>query len=176
MDSIDKGLAAIKAFSMLEEQIRSGLETQTFHPDPERCGLHLLMLDASVPYPNYPWHPLDNHLMKPAILLETSFNKEMWGSVDYSQICRGKARISWRTQMSSREVVKLHPGLLQPGDAKYAGAVYYHGLVIAASGVKSFWDEAISMNLGALAHAFILEEMEAIEADPTIDIIPSMFR
>ena len=78
--------------------------------------------------------------------------------------------------MFSGEVVKLHPELLEEGDAKYQGAVYYHGLVVSCSGVKSWWDEALSMSIAAAAHAFMLEQMEEISSNDSVDMIGSFFR
>jgi len=68
----------------------------------------------------------------------------------YDEIARAKARLSARTGMNSREVLLLHPELLQPGDIKWWGSVVNSSIIVAASGLESWEDEAICKVVSAL--------------------------
>lgn len=62
----------------------------------------------------------------------------------YYQIALSKATISWRTGMPSREVALFAPHLLRKGDTPYYGGVVRDGLIVAASGVQSYFDEMVA--------------------------------
>ena len=66
------------------------------------------------------------------------------------KIARSKAEISWRTGLSSREVVTSHPEYLRPGDTIHPGSTIRGGLIVAISGFPpDQHDESLS---GKLAH------------------------
>lgn len=55
-----------------------------------------------------------------------------------------KAKLSWRTKLSSREVQESAPHLLAVGDTKWGGSVFRHGLAVGFSAVQAVYDEMIA--------------------------------
>ncbi|OCZ81142.1 hypothetical protein A9G00_05595 [Achromobacter xylosoxidans] len=86
-----------------------------------------------------------------AILYEESVGDPRRWDADYGAFARGKARLSWRTGLSSHEVLMLRPHLLQAKDAPVWGSVCIDGIVVAASGANPWFDEAFA---AAVAHLF----------------------
>lgn len=78
-----------------------------------------------------------------AILHEHSINRAAWDA-DYAHFARAKARLAWRTGMDSHRVQTLEPQRLQSGDTLLWGSVCMDGIVVAASGMQPWYDEAIS--------------------------------
>ena len=97
----------------------------------KRPCLHVLTLNPTVPYS--PDTPLP-------ILFERSINRGAWEK-PYHSFAEGKARISWRTGLTSREVVLCKPHLLLPGDIRFWGSAIVNGIISAASAVESCFDE-----------------------------------
>jgi len=89
----------------------------------------------------------------------------------YDAYARGKAAITWRTGMTSREVIESHPHLLIQGDAKYAGSAIYRGIITAASGVEDHYDEMFAGMYAVTCHGLVMTKMKAIKADPAIAFI-----
>lgn len=86
-----------------------------------------------------------------AILYEESVGDPQRWDADYGAFARGKARLSWRTGMSSHEVVVARPHLLQAKDSMVWGSVCVDGIVVAVSGANPWFDEAFA---AAVAHLF----------------------
>ena len=85
-----------------------------------------------------------------AILYEQSIgDPEKWDA-DYGAFARGKARLSWRTGLSSHEVVALKPHLLQAKDSPLWGSVCLDGVVVGVSGANPWFDEAFASAVAAL--------------------------
>lgn len=62
----------------------------------------------------------------------------------YDKIALAKARVSWETGLTSRQVQQDAPHLYRSGMTKWGGAVIENKLVVAFSGVQAVFDEAIS--------------------------------
>lgn len=75
------------------------------------------------------------------IARDTFGNVNEWDH-DYEEIATKKAALTARTGLSSREVQLLHPELLQPGDTSFWGSVISGDVIVAASGVEPYIDEA----------------------------------
>lgn len=80
---------------------------------------------------------------------------------DYQEIASKKAELSARTGLSSREVQLLHPELLQYGDTCFFGSVICGDIVVAASGVEAYFDEAcakivLTIILALIEHKIVL--------------------
>lgn len=65
-------------------------------------------------------------------------------SLKYTKIAVAKARISWQTGLSSRQVQQDAPFLYREDMAKWGGSVIENGLIVAFSGVQAIFDEAIA--------------------------------
>lgn len=100
-----------------------------------------------------------------AILYEESIgNPEEWDA-DYGAYARGKARLSWRTGLSSHEVLALKPHLLQAKDALVWGSVCQEGIVVAVSGANPWFDEAFARSIAALFKAIVQGRCDAAFKD-----------
>lgn len=83
-----------------------------------------------------------------AILYSGFYNpEEQEPQYSFQNFAEMKAEVSWRTGLSTRVVVQLHPEMLQNGDIRYAGAIVYGGFVVAVSGLDDFDDEAIALQI-----------------------------
>lgn len=84
---------------------------------------------------------------------------------DYQEIASKKAELSARTGLSSREVQLMHPELLQYGDTCFFGSVICGDIVVAASGIEAYFDEAcakivLAIILGLIEHKIVLLRTE----------------
>lgn len=85
---------------------------------------------------------------------------------DYYVIARGKAALTAEHNMPSREIQLMHPELLEmgaageKGDIKYWGSAILGNLVVACSGVESYFDEAFSYMIVYLWRALIQHELD----------------
>jgi len=126
----DQATEAFEAFVL--PCIRNAMEQKHVH----REHLHVVCLVPGVPFAEGAKLP---------ILFEYSIGeKSEWKQYDgktYSDFARGKAMITWRTGLSSREVVLAKPHLLIPGDVNLWGSVIIDGVIVAVSGVKPYFDE-----------------------------------
>jgi hypothetical protein len=90
-----------------------------------------------------------------AILYEESIgNPEEWDA-DYGAYARGKARLTWRTGLSTHEILALKPHLLHAKDAPVWGSVCQDGIVVAVSGANPWFDEAFARAIAGLFKAVV---------------------
>lgn len=92
-----------------------------------------------------------------AILYEHAIgDREQWDA-DYARFARAKARVAWRSGMDSHRVQALSPWTLERGDTTLWGSVAIDGIVVGASGLQAWYDEAfagaIAMCMRAMAKA-----------------------
>ncbi len=111
-----------------------------------RIALHVVILD-----PRYPYDP---NAQIP-ILKQTTYGEPDTGKWprDFAAIARSKARVCWRTGMSSRLVGESAPYLYEDGDTKFPGGVVCDGLIVAASGLDWQLDEACAHVVSAFFRA-----------------------
>lgn len=100
-----------------------------------------------------------------AILYEESIGDPAQWDADYGAFARGKARLSWRTGLSSHEVVALQPHLLQAKDSRVWGSVCLDGIVVAVSGANPWFDEAFAATVASLFKA-VVQGRRARELEP----------
>jgi hypothetical protein len=86
--------------------------------------------------------------------------EKFFGSIEvceatYKPIAHGKASISASTGLSSREVQLMRPELIEPGDVIYWGSVIQGDIIVSASGVQAFNDEAIATIVMTLIMALL---------------------
>ncbi len=86
--------------------------------------------------------PLQN-IVWPYTLFERSFGDGVEWTAKYDEIAHSKAQQLWRGQ-NSDGVTDIMPHLLYQGDTPYWGGVKRHGIVVAFSGVQSYFDQMIS--------------------------------
>lgn len=95
-----------------------------------------------------------------AILYEHAVgDREKWDA-DYGAFARAKAKVAWESGMDSSAVQALRPWALKPGDTTLWGSVAIDGIVVGASGLQAWYDEAFA---GAVA--LCLRAMAKAQAD-----------
>ncbi|CAB3700018.1 hypothetical protein SB816_08155 [Achromobacter sp. SIMBA_011] len=99
-----------------------------------------------------------------AILYEQSVGDPNRWDADYGAFARGKARLSWRTGLSSHEVVVARPHLLQAKDTPVWGSVSVDGIVVAVSGANPWFDEAFAAAVAHLFKAVVRGRREAADS------------
>ena len=67
-----------------------------------------------------------------------------------ARIARSKAQIHFRTGIPSRMVHERRPHALLVGDTHFGGSYDHDGLIAAASGVQSYFDETIAATVAAI--------------------------
>ena len=67
------------------------------------------------------------------------------------RIARSKGNIHYRTGLPSEVVQQRHPHLLTKGDTAFGGSFSFNGIIVAASGLTSYWDEVIAGMVAAMA-------------------------
>lgn len=97
-----------------------------------------------------------------AILHEESLGDSAQWDADYGAFARGKARLSWRTGLSSHEVLALKPHLLLAKDLSVWGSVCVDGIVVAVSGANPWYDEAFAATIAALFKAVVQGRREGM--------------
>lgn len=135
-----------------------------------KSHLHVVVLQPGAPYVEGAELP---------ILFETSFGDredwDEWGGLSYHDFAYGKARLSWRTGLSSREVVLTKPHLLRPGDCRLWGSSVYSGVIVGVSGVQPFFDEMIAVMTSAamIGEADFYSDVMSMLRD-TPDFLPEL--
>ena len=124
---------AVEAFkTFVLPGIRIAMEEESV----ERKHMHIVCLHPNTPYSEKAGLP---------ILFDYSIGNredwEQWEGKSYQDFAQAKARISWRTGLSSREVVMCKPHLLVKGDTILWGSVVFNGVIVAVSGVQPHFDE-----------------------------------
>lgn len=129
-------LTAEQAKEAFDAFVRPSIQHAMYQEHVNKAHMHVVVLQPGVPYAEDADLP---------ILFEVSFGDkedwEKWDGKSYKEFAYGKARLSWRTGLSSREVVLTRPHLLLPGDCRLWGSSIYGGVVTGISGVQPFFDE-----------------------------------
>jgi hypothetical protein len=129
-------LTAAHANEAFDAFVRPSIQHAMHKEHVNKSHMHVVVLQPGVPYAEGADLP---------ILFEVSFGDsedwKKWEGKSYKEFAYGKARLSWRTGLSSREVVLVKPQLLLPGDCRLWGSSVYGGVVTAISGIQPFFDE-----------------------------------
>ncbi len=129
-------LTAQQALEAFDAFVKPGIKEAMFNKHLNRAHMHVVVLKPGVPFQEDADLP---------ILFEKSFGDvedwQKWDGKSFKEFAYGKARLSWRTGLSSREVVLTKPHLLLPGDCRLWGSSVYGGVVTGVSGVQPFFDE-----------------------------------
>lgn len=83
-----------------------------------------------------------------AILFEHAIGDPEYWDADYRAFARAKTRLAWENQMDSHAVQALRPWTLAAGHTTLWGSVALDGIVVGASGLQPWADEAFA---GAVA-------------------------
>ncbi len=81
----------------------------------------------------------------------------------YENIAGAKHDMTVRTGLSSREVQLLHPELIRELDSYYWGSVIFGNIVVAASGVQAWFDEAFATMTASFCRALCQSKLDAIQ-------------
>jgi hypothetical protein len=95
-------------------------------------------------------------------LAERSFGDVDAWEHEYDAIAGGKFDLSGRTGLDSRVVQLTRPDLLEPGDIMFWGSVVRGTIVVAGSGVESYFDEAFAESIAGYCRALIQHELERL--------------
>jgi len=129
-------LTAEYAKEAFDAFVRPSIKHAMHREHVNKSHMHVVVLQPGIPYTDDAELP---------ILFEVSFGDkddwDKWGGKSYQEFAYGKARLSWRTGFSSREVVLTKPHLLRHGDCRLWGSSVYGGIVTGISGVQPFFDE-----------------------------------
>ena len=125
-----------RAREAFETFVLPGIKNAMEEKSVNRMHMHIVCLHPNTPY---------SENTKLPILFDYSIGNpedwERWDGKSYQDFAQAKARISWRTGMSSREVVMCHPHLLAKGDTILWGSSILNGVIVAVSGVQPYFDE-----------------------------------
>lgn len=111
-------------------------------------------------------HWVEGAAIEDAVLFEKSISEDSvaW-EYEYDKIARSKGLISWREGMPSGQVMHMAPSRLRKGDAVYPGSwITESGLIIFASGLNGYDDEACSKFFGAACDALLANAYAEIQA------------
>lgn len=159
-DRISPSSEAIRARYADKQAARAAVETlasllQDVARQPALCGsgfLYVVIMDPAL-------GPADASFEE-AILYEHAVgDRERWDA-DYAAYARGKARLSWRHGMDSRQVALLRPHLLRPGDIALPGGVHVDGITVAVSGAFGCFDEAVAMTVAGWLRAWAFRAVD----------------
>ncbi|MDT6963332.1 hypothetical protein QTN24_17675 [Cupriavidus sp. SZY C1] len=113
--------------------------------------MHIVIMDPTRPY--------GSGTFESAILHEHSLpSRDRWDA-DYAHYAREKARLTWRTQVDSGQLMDRAPHLLCVGDTVLAGAIVLDGIVVAVSGANGWYDEAFARCVASLLRAVVRERL-----------------
>ncbi|OHA20740.1 MAG: hypothetical protein A2849_01650 [Candidatus Taylorbacteria bacterium RIFCSPHIGHO2_01_FULL_51_15] len=144
---------ARKAVDMVRPAILAAMESGLL----KRKDLHIVIMNPCT-------RPHEVESMEDAILYEESFgDKEKWKD-DYEGIAQAKAIASWRTGLPTHVLRETMPYLLQAdedhADTPFWGSAVLHGVVVAASGVQSWFDEWVAYMVAAACRALCIGVMQ----------------
>jgi len=122
--------ACLTAVHMMHESPINGVFKR------QACHIVVLVPEMDAKDEGYP-----NYTIRPCLLYENGINTAEW-SADYKSIARSKALQLWHGRNDTRTDVIPH--LLFSGDTPYWGGVKRHGIVVACSGVQSWFDQMIA--------------------------------
>jgi hypothetical protein len=135
MDSTGK---ARQVFELVKPAIKELLEKYA-----KRQDLHIVFMNPQIK----PWEaPFEEAILEEFFIGDP----EKWEH-DYKAIARSKAEQTWREQRANLITQTLGPATLRPNDTVYWGSFEYYGMVVACSGVESYFDMLVSSWL-ALAY------------------------
>jgi hypothetical protein len=130
--------AAIEALELLMPTLLSAMHNDTVG---QSGCLHIVVMDPAM--------GPDVATFEESILYELSLPDPKQWDADYGAYARAKARVSWLTGKDSRVVQLCEPYRLRRGDTNLWGSVAQHGIVVAVSGARPHFDEALA---GCVAH------------------------
>lgn len=163
-------LDADKARDAFEAFVLPGIQNAIKEEHVKRLHLHvvafnsLAMYDPTVDYGEYQNLP---------ILFDYSVGDPAAWEWDYNLYVQGKALITLRTGLSSRDVLMTKPQLLMPGDPLYWGSAIIDGVIVGVSGVEPHFDEMFARMTAAALCAEATHYAEALKAQKEApDFIP----
>lgn len=118
-------------------------------------NLHVVVLDPTV----HPWNAAG---FADAVLYEHSFARDEWDHT-YDELARGKAQATWTAGGKSTDYLqRLAPHLYTDGDVKWSGSVVLDGLIVAASGVQPWFDQAFAGCVASLCIGLCVGNMTTV--------------
>ncbi len=158
-------IAADKARDAFEAFVLPGIMSAIAGEHIKRPHLHVVALKPGVKY---------NHTEHLPVLFEHQVGNPAEWQWPYNEYACGKALITWRTGLSSRDVIMTKPQLMEPGDPRYWGSAIIDGVIVGVSGVEPHFDEMFArMTAAAIcAEATHYAELLAAKGDDAPDFLP----
>jgi hypothetical protein len=130
--------------TIISEYVRKGIF--------KRADMHIVVMNPVMPYPQYAF--------KDAVLYSYSYGiKDLWEH-PYDLIAYKKAEQSWITGKDGITLQQLAPHLMAVGDTPWYGSVNRDGMIVAVSGVQSYFDTLIAGWIADTCIAFCREKMQ----------------
>ena len=145
-----------EAFELLEPTIRILL-----HSKAKREDMHIVVMNPT----KKPWESSFDE----AILFETSLTDRSGWENPYDVVAREKARQSWKDGYDNVRKHLLAPATLAIGDLAFYGSFEYGGVVVAASGVESWYDALISGWMAVTIHQLAQRDYSLFKQDHPTD-------
>lgn len=143
--------------ALAEEALRRVLPMlEAAADDPDVCGTGFLSVVIMAPSLG-----VQDASFEEAVLWEHHVGETEKWDADYGAFARAKARVSWRSGQDSRSL-QHSPHLLTQGDSLLAGAVNFHGIVVAVSGAQPWYDDAFALAVAAMVRALAMREHAAL--------------
>ena len=144
---------ARKAIDMVRPAILAAMESGQL----KHKTIHIVIMNPGT-------RPGDVEDEEDAILYEESIGDPATWERDYNLIARAKAIASWRTGLPTHVLRETMPYMLvaseSASDTPYWGSAVLHGMVVAASGVQSWFDEWVSYMVAAACRAICIGVMQ----------------
>ena len=106
-----------------------------------------------------PAQPYVPKTFEQAVLFEQAFgDKDDWDH-DYMGIALAKARLTRKYELPTQILIERRPYLLKAHDVRWFGSAFKDGIVVAASGVQPWFDQAISEMVASMCQGLCINAM-----------------
>lgn len=135
---MDHNLLAAESVELCLPSIKKLLKERA-----KRQDMHIVIMD--------PRYKAWEKNFEDSVLYEYSLGDKASWSVDFQSVALQKAEQSWRVGHSNMYTHLFAPASLRVGDVAFYGSFDHNGIIVAASGVESWFDVLVS---GWIAVAF----------------------
>ena len=103
-----------------------------------------------------------------SILYEHAIGDRAKWDADYAAFARAKTKVAWESGIDSHAVQALRPWDLSAGDTTLWGSVVLDGIVVGASGLQAWYDEAFAGAVAMCLRAMVKAEAEQARRGGTL--------
>jgi len=132
----------------------------------KRKDLHIVVMDPRVK----PWEGSFDE----AVLHERSVGDSSKWKDDYRRIARSKAKQAWRDGQANIITQMLAPATLKNGDTVFWGSFEYYGVIVAASGIESWFDMLVSAWVATALQQLAQHKVQQLKTEhPNAGFLPT---